>query len=173
MCSLVTFMTFQQKAFTTPLYLYVFFYILFFSVITLQMKWLTMKRITQGWTLPLHSCRTRSWPADRCTVVKPERAYFGETPEGTCHVYTADVQTHKRKRIKRGKKGKKGDEECERDRNLAFCAVWKPSCVDVFGSQQCVDLWHLLFSLCFVPVAQAQIWWCVFWLGHGSCPESF
>lgn len=106
-------------------------------------------------------------------MVKSEPAYFGERPERTCHVSSADMETHKRK---------KGESECEKDRNLALCTMWKHSCMyrmtyGLSSASACV----ICCFHCVMPqlpgalylCVQAQIWCCVHWLGHGSWPESF
>lgn len=122
-----------------------FFHILFLSVITLQIKWLTMKGLTQDLTLPLHSCRTSGWLADRRAVVKPELAYFGEILERRCpHCWHGNTQEERG--IKQ--RGRERDREWERDTNLAFCTLWKHSSMNVLWPQKCVGLCHLLFSLC-------------------------
>lgn len=95
-------MAFQDNTFSMPSHLYIYFHILFLTMITLQMKSLMMKGLNRDWNWVLHPPGVvwydwlSGWLADRRTVVKSELAYFGERQERTCHVSSADLETQKK-----------------------------------------------------------------------------
>lgn len=140
-------MAFQQDTLTTPLHSYVFFHILLLSVITLQMKWLMMKGLTRCWTLPLHSWRTSVvwltdgldvWQTD-CGEVWTGILLGGERPERTCHVSSADMETHKRtEEQKRGEKER--ESEIREIEIYALCAMWMHSCMCALWLQRYSEL---------------------------------
>ncbi len=158
-------MAFQQNTFTMPLRSYVFFHILFLSMITLQIKWLMMKGLTRGWTLLLHSCRTSAvWLTDWLAGWQTDcgKIWTGLLWEKAGKNLSCLLCWHGNTQEERGIKGreKKRDTECERDRNLALCTMWKHSCMYALWSQQYVCLCHLLFSLCLVPVVRCSVFLC-------------
>lgn len=119
-------MAFQQDTLTTPLHSYVFFHILLFSVITLQMKWLTMKGLTRCWTLPLHSWRTSVvwltdgldvWQTD-CGEVWTGILWGGKAGKNLSCLLGWHGNTQEDRGTKEG--GEREGEWNKRDRNLCF-----------------------------------------------------
>lgn len=108
---------------------------------------------------------------------KSELAYFGEKQERTCHVSSADLETHKTS------KGEGEKRETENVRGIeillyALCGrihAWLPyglssmsACV-ICCFHCVVSQWPSALYLC----VQAQISCWVRWMGHGSSPKSF
>lgn len=181
----VTFMTFQHSTFTIPLHLYVFFHILFLSMITLQTKWLMIKGLTQGWTLLLHSCRTSvvwltdwlaGWQTD-CGKIWTGLLWGKAGKNLSCL-----LRWHGNTRGKRNKGGReKRQTENVRGLEISLYALCGSihACISygLNSMSACVICcFHCVVSQ--LPSAlylcvQTQIWCCVHWLGHGSWPESF
>lgn len=163
----VTFMTFQHNSFTLLLHFCLFFHILFRSMIALQMKWLMIKGLTRTWTPLLHSCRTSVvWLTDWLAGWQQDCGkswtglLWGEAGKNLSCLLHWHGNTQEERGIKGKKEKKKRHQECERDRNPALCTMWKNLCIYVFWFQQYACLCHLLFPLCYVPVARCFAFKC-------------